>query len=420
MPIPVLFSVRGCFLTFATTALCLSAGTRLGLTPRVFAQAQNPSASAGPLRLPYEDAQAPKRQREVRAPELPRKLMPSERDQLARTRENALRLAANSDHGFRRGLLPLGDHLRQLALSYSLRQSVATFGIGPSRETLNQQELSRYREIVETLEQFRQPAAEGWRADLALARSHLARVEGEQAYLQGDRMALRDALNRQVTWSNRHLATRELDHFLGMASPRQVIEAAQFERRSRLEALPRYPTSTEYRLAYQSYRDDLGDLVQNVERWSQQGAGLGRRDEVHRTRFALAQADAILGLLNADDSTRRRALQSAESELDALFETQTEFYRRGTVKLFEMARTWQERQAIYDQATDLRNFPRSQAEAAHARDFEKLETWAAQTRDRRGRIAADLAFISALKSERKIADLRNQLTDPFRMSGRNN
>ena len=58
------------------------------------------------------------------------------------------------------------------------------------------------------------------------------------------------------------------------------------------------------------------------------------------------------------------------------------------------------------------------AVASHAKDLDQLQTLADQTRDRRGRIAADVEFIAGLKAERELVALRNSLSDPFRSEAR--
>ena len=407
------YSIR---LSSAVLVFSFVSAWQFGFLREAIAQSGAGNPAARPLRIPYEDKRTPQPGRAAVPIQLPRQLTRAERAQLDRTREIAQRLAARSDESFRRALLPLGDHLRQLSLSYSLRQSVETFGVGETREELNRQELARYRSIARQLETFRQPASEGWAADSALAQAHLARAEAEHAYLNGEKGALESALNRQVEWAHRHVELRGIDAAVGMAAPRERIEATQFARRSNLDALPRYPTAAEYREAYRAYRDDLSDLAQNVERWSEQGAPIGRADKLHQARYALAQADAVLGLLNGNESERRTALRTAEIELNQVLEAQTEFFQNGTADLFDLAQTWQDRQLVYDQAADLNGFTTTESQTAHARDFERLQTYARQTLDRRGRIAADLEFITALSSEQEIADLRKNLSDPFDQS----
>jgi hypothetical protein len=252
---------------------------------------------------------------------------------------------------------------------------------------------------------------------LALAQVYLARVEAESAYLAGEQGALSAALTRQVEWSNLHLEASRFDEFLGVATPLAVVEAAQLERRAGLDALSRFPTRGEFRDAFQAYRDQLQGAAEQVERWSEQGAGIGRIDKLHQVRFDLAQADAVLGSINENDSARRTALKSAEQELDALYQSQQQFYSRGTADLFDLARTWSDRQSIYDQAADLKDFKSKESIAAHARDFAQLQTLAERNRNRGGRITADVEYVAGLKAEQDLAALRNSIIDPFRGEG---
>ncbi len=334
--------------------------------------------------------------------------------QRARTRQLALSLAEKSDDNFRRGLLPLGDYLRQVSLSYNLRRSLLDFGEGGSRRNLANQEVARYQNIVRQLEQFGQPAAEGWAGDVALAHVYLARAEAESAYEAGDQGQVNSALQKQVDWSQQLVKFREFDKNLGIAPPQSVIAAEQLERRASLDALPRNPTTAEYRTAFTSYRNQLEDMAEKVNLWSERGAGIGRQDRVHQVRYELAQADAVLGLINGDKPARRAALQSAQNELTELFQSQREFYNRGTASLFDLARTWADRQAVFDQARNLKDFASTKSTASHAKDLEFLETLADRIRDQRGRISADVEYVAALKAERELTALRNQMTDPFR------
>ncbi len=416
-PRKVPFSVRQ-----NLTVLTVLTALLLGESASIFAQAKLGYPAFSPPPVPYEDKAPPRsrlgRQREMPPPpKLHRKLTRAEQAQLARTRQTAMRLAEKSDETFRRGLMPLGDYLRQLSLSYTLKKSVADLGGGQTRRALSSQEVSRYQGIVQQLQQFRQPASEGWAGDLALAQTALSRVEAESAQLAGDQSAMTAALDRQLDWSQKHLQARTFDAYLGMAPPQSVIEAAQLERRSGLDAMPRNPTAEDYRGAFQAYRDQLKNMADQVERWSDRGSGLGRIDRVHQARFELAQTDAVLGILNRDESARRTALKTAETELTAMFQSQQEFHSKGTAGLFDMARTWSNRQSVYDQAADLKGFVSKETAQSHARDFAQLENIADQTVDRRGRIAADVQFISALKAQQELAALQNTLTDPTRAAG---
>ncbi len=141
-------------------------------------------------------------------------------------------------------------------------------------------------------------------------------------------------------------------------------------------------------------------------------------DKLHLLRFEVAQADAILETLNGNEAARQTALKTAERELTNLFESQQQFYRHGTASLFELARTWSDRQSIIDQAKDLKDFHTEESLAAHAQDFQTITDLANQTQDTRGRIAADLEFINALKAEGEFVTLRNSINDPFRSQGR--
>jgi hypothetical protein len=385
-----------------------------GGSVRVAAQMKTGRPASASLRFPYEDNTVPATGRQATPVPLPRQLTRGETSQLARASQIAMNLSASSDDSFRRGLMPLGDHLRQLTLSYSLRQNVSGFGVGETRQALNARELERYREIVGQLEQFNQPASRGWAGDLALAHTYLARAEAESAYLAGEKGEMLGALNRQVEWSQRQLQSREFDAVLGIATPQAVVEAAQLERRAGLDAMPRNPTPEEYRPAFQAYRDQLQGVADMVKRWSEQGEGIGRVDRLHQVRFELAQTDAVLGTLNKNEMARRTALKTAEKELTALYQAQQEFRARGTASLFDLARTWSDRQSIYDQAADLKGFRSQESIKSHAKDFEQLQQFANQTGDHRGRLAADVEFISALKSEQELVALRNSMTDPFR------
>lgn len=384
----------------------------------LFAQPATTARTTFPLPVPYEEEAPGGPGRNVPEVNLPRPLTHTEKSQLRSMRQVALKLSRQSDDSFRRGLMPLGDHLRQLFLSYSLRQNLARMGEGESLKSLNSDERERYRDIVRQLENFNQPAAEGWAADLALANMYLARIDAESASLSGDQGRMYDALSRQAESARQHVELRRFDEFLGIAPPQAVIGAMQLERQADLEALKRNPDLDEYRTAFHAYRGQLAEMVTQVERWSNQGAGIGREDKLHLARFEVAQADAIVAAINGNDSARQSSLETADEELTNLFRSQSEFQKHGTADLFDMARTWSDRQTIYDQAADLKDFPAQPSLTTHARDFQRLEQLANQTQNRQGRIAADVEFISALKAEQDLVTLRNSLTNSFPASGR--
>ncbi len=309
--------------------------------------------------------------------------------------------------------MPLNDYLRQVSLSYNLRRSLVDLGEGGSRQDLVNQEVARYQDVAQRLERFGQPAAEGWAGDAALAHVYLARAEAEAAYESGNQGAVNAALHQQADWANRLVQYRQFDNALGIASPQSLVEAEQLERRASLDALPRNPTAAEFRTAFEGYRNQLAGMAEQVGRWSRDDAGIGRQDKLHEVRYEVAQADAILGLINGNNEARRTALESAQTELTSLFQTQKTFYSQGTAGLFDLARTWANRQSVYDQARDLKEFASPKTMASHAGDLEQLQTLADQTRDRRGRIAADVEYIAGLKAERELVALRNSMSDPF-------
>ena len=401
------FRAAASFRRTALTAAIFGILTSAGSGP-ILAQTRPFAEPAAPVRTPYEDKHADRSQPGSGAVNPPRPLTVAEKMQLARTRQLALSLAEKSDDNFRRGLLPLGDYLRQVSLSYQLRRSLVDFGEGGSRRDLANQEVARYQNVVQQLEQFGQPAAKGWAGDVALAHVYLSRAEAESAHAAGDQGQVNAALQTQVDWSKQLVGYREFDSNLGMAPPQSVIAAEQLERRASLDALPRDPTRAEYRTAFASYRNQLKGMAEQVDVWSERGAGIGRQDRVHQVRYELAQADAVLGLINGDKSGRRTALQSAQNELTELFQTQREFYSKGTASLFDLARTWSDRQSVLDQGRDLKDFASTKSQAAHAKDLELLETLADRTRDRRGRISADVEFVAALKAERELTALRSR------------
>lgn len=311
-------------------------------------------------------------------------------------------VAAYGRSAFQRGLMPLPDYLEQSAL-VTLIETESADAQGAIRSAAWQRQANRLREARDRLQRFGQPASEGWGADLALAEWALADAEFSLATTTEDPVALQAASERRAMWAAEHLRRRQADAHIGAASRPAVTNAMSLvvDSRDRDGA-----GRSGFELEYQS---ELRRVEQLTAVWAEQGAGIGRTDRLIEARLAVNIDSAVATDANGDVVIDRAAFDAANSQLEALFETQREFHRHGTAELFDLCRTWITWRNLHDAA---RREPDAVSPSQHAgreSALQNLGELAAATKDRRGRIAADVACVQLLTQLNAVDALRTRV-----------
>lgn len=309
------------------------------------------------------------------------------------TRATSRRLLDQSRDSFERSLMPLADHLDQLAVATNLNLRLA--GATNQREVQRdwQAQLVRQLEgVAAQLERFQQPASLGWQADVFLARFSLADAQARLAKFE-NRPELAAAMQiRAAEFAQQHWAKRLDDSSVGHASAMQIWRATNL-----LNNAEGRPVGTD--------RNVLRQAIDATDRWSFLGAGIGRNDLRQAFQYELARVD----LQESKPGTEVFAAnaQRAESLLIQLHETTTQYQAKGTASLYDVATTWRERSELHSQLQSAgADFVPKTWKQRRESDLRGLQRLATNTTDRRGRNAADTTYVEVLSLAEQTVDVR--------------
>ena len=294
-----------------------------------------------------------------------------------RIRTNGSQLADRSFDSFNRGLMPLHDHLDQLQLVAS-----SEFRLLPSDGTggaaVAVRHLARVRKVERALRGLNEPNAAGYRADLLLAQAMVAQAEFDLASIQGEQAVAEFAAQRARILAERHLLERRFDSSLGLASLPTLVNAEMLTPAGAVRG-----------------RELLVQAVRTTRRWSQLGSGLGRPDKVAEAEFELARFDFFVAF-DSEEQNVGRSFQVASRAAQRMLDRKIEYYRTGTASLYEIARTWQHMRELVEYAASTESGVTQETVDRSRANLNRIIQLARTKSDKRGRIAADLAYVSLI------------------------
>lgn len=322
----------------------------------------------------------------------------------------ALTLRNDSSDSFRRGLLPLVDHLEHLSAVFdcegraaydtALRatrsqpqyESQATSERGEP-PTVDRQRLVKamqpvfaariqaLQDALSRLEQFNQPAAIGWVADVALARLSLRQAQREAAEFLGDRGKIQALSAEEQRLAAEHYYRRLLDAEVGLASVPSLIHAVAL-----LNVAPEFK-----RQFYES-------AAVNTTLWNLKGAEIGRKDAVTQARLDLSWLNAYSRQKDGEPVVDEQHWLESDRLAQTLFEQRSAWYPKGTATLADLSRTWRIRQHIHQIAREAGfKIPHASIDQ-HERNLQNLLRSAEAVQDLRGRAAADVRYVRVLSA----------------------
>ena len=305
-------------------------------------------------------------------------------------------LARQSFDSFRRGLMPLPDHLEQLKLGQ--RADLLTARTKEQAEAIQQRHIARLDSIIAALREFNQPNAEGWKADLLLAQALAAQARSQLATMQkrdGDANAARqEALELAAA----HLERRRADSTIGWATVPMLVNARLVVQQIRQDEPYTSLPAAEF----------LDDAIALTRSWQERGAGIGRSDRValaeyQQARFALRHG------LERDTPEIAGLFRRAEAAALRLYDQKRTFLRSGTASLYDVAQAWSFRSELSDILSIAELAPPERSEQQTLRDLNALRQFARSTSDRRGRIEADISYVELLASREAAIQAYNEL-----------
>jgi hypothetical protein len=320
-------------------------------------------------------------------------------------------LRTDSLDAFRRGLLPLPDHLEHLAAIFDAEGRAAWESVlrasgrgsnyearpGYEKDTappidrkllikamqpVFEARIQVLRDAVARLEQFKQPAAIGWAGDVALARVALCQAQLEAARWLGDRGQVLALENEEQVLAAQHYAQRLFDErFLGVASVPTMIHAV-----SLLNIAPEFK------------RNFYESAAVETTLWNLAGAEIGRGDAVTLARLNVSWLSGYTQQADGTLVINERNWQESDQLAQRLFEQRLEWYPKGTATLADLSRSWQMRQQMHQIAREAGYEVPAASLEQHQRNLQVLVRSADAVRDLRGRAAADVRYVRVLSS----------------------
>lgn len=422
--VPILtIGARNMLACLVSAFACLPCQGQTAVAPP--AVAESASSAANESRAGYEGTN--RVYQPVGSPRPVPMSMPVNRVRLERqARETVDRLVAASDQAFARGLLPLQDHLRQLHLADELEFA----STGDALE-LARRRYARYEQAARRLQALAQPNAEGYRADTAYAGFVAARAQRELGILTGNRSVIDAATDTMRRTADQFLLHAAFDAGVGIGQPETVIAA---ERLAEMVQSPGWSDLTAGREGSLQSRqvERLEQLQQYVDRWNSVGAGIGNQPRGLQLQLAIQelQLQALAGNPDANSpqilAARHQQLSAALATSDQLMMVERERLADGTGSLFRIADAWMSREQLLHRFSPEREpagaFPAGSSntnttterdDAVHQAGLEQLQRLSNNTRDRRGRISADLQFVAGLDSLHRLRHEPMTPRDPF-------
>ena len=332
--------------------------------------------------------------------------LPSDALRFLRTSsDTASLLRSESRAAFERGLLPLADYSDQLALALKMELAAADVrGSEAGRSESLAAHAQQLQAAAGLLQQFNQPAARGWQADLAEA-DFLAAEAAVLATTNPQNAASRAQARQLVSDRARNqYALRLADFENGLATLSDLSHAASLMAGDLSE-----PEIAEAAIpGLIDYQARMQQILINTENLAQRGADGGRIDHIHQAQFELSRSSLLLAGLSKNEPTASTAFQNADQAGRDLLASEARLYDSGTATLFELAQSWSQWQELHRHA---KHFEIEIPEASSRQQqsgLQRLTELADRQTDLRGRIAADVTMVHSLKI---LTDLRQLAED---------
>lgn len=320
------------------------------------------------------------------------------------SRRHADRLSMSSREAFERGLMPLRHFLEQSALVQRTELRLAEAGYDGEVTRIRGSQVARMRSALKHLEQLREPNARHWEADVALARWALADAELELARSSGNSAAESSLQARRSSLAASHERIRERDAAFGWAS----LDATTYARSLTITGDDQQGRPS--RAA--EYQDYLTRVARQTERWSGEGAGIGRADRAERTALRPVLSDLSHALQTGQTPRGAELLEQAQTGFRQLFIRQEEFQARGTASIYDLSQTWLEWRDVQDRAAEQPGLVEDTQVAERNEALKRLSRLADRTIDLRGRRAADVSVVRLLEHIDRLDLAASQSVEP--------
>lgn len=317
----------------------------------------------------------------------------------------AAALAQQARDAFQRGLMPLGDYADQIEAATQLRLTAADISDDPkARVAALQFAAGSMQQAAGALRRFNQPAAEGWLADTKFA--ELLAVNSQLALAREQGLT---GETERLSHVGRQLAAQSFSARLADYREFGVAQLPELSRAASYLASPsgeKLSNVAEADAAQQGllteYRNVLRETVSRTRQLAQAGAGLGRSDQLLLAEAELQRAEGFVATAHGNTTAANQAYAASADAAQRAQDEMARYYQAGTADLFALGRAWQFANEVSGRVKS--DTPRDTS--ASAARLSQLNVFAGGMRDRRGRHAADAAFVGSLGQQQALNGIR--------------
>lgn len=330
-------------------------------------------------------------------------------EQVARVRQLTTRLVAESRDAWMRGLMDQPSYEAWLEIAATAQLRVAQHQGDQSQvvQTLREQ-VYHWSEAAETLEQFDQPAAEGWLADLTHARVMTLRAKLRYSVATDRRHSDHD---QQVYAElvSRHMELRRQDYETGTGTAAGVLAAARLvDERLVVPEEVKAGSGDRPSVPVASFQVDRPvalrraiDQIQQPVYLEAYPLAVSPRDLVV-DRSAMQDASQFVSFLetSADDRDAERFLTQLDQNAEEASARQFARYRTGTATTGGMLQRWWMHESLA--ASAMEDASNSQFLKSQTGRLRQIHQLAVSMRDLRGRNSADVTAAETLWAFRQL------------------
>jgi hypothetical protein len=297
--------------------------------------------------------------------------------------------------------MPLSDYMEQATLVARTELVLAQVDYQGDEESVRRNHLQRMQSALQQLEQLNQPNARHWEADVALAEWAVADAEAQLAEAHANSAMAGQFAADRAALAREHLQLRQRDAAIGWAALPSVSLATSLV--SEGETTP---------ASGKEFQSHLAAVAERTAAWSRAGAGIGRKDRVQQAELAVTLQEFETALKSGQNERAAGVLRQADQQIQQLFQTQLDFYERGTASLSEVSRTWMTWRDVHQSAAETPSLVGEDTVAERNRALATLSRLADQTVDQRGRHAADVTVVRLLEQMDGLEALRRPAVQP--------
>lgn len=323
--------------------------------------------------------------------------------------QQSTQLADVSFEAYRRGLMPLPDHLAQLKLAESAELLLISRDDDGVR--FLDRKMERLQRVLTALEGIR--PAPGWFSETLLVRALLAQARSQKAAVEGDDQLAETEYARALDLAQQHLDRQRRDSIVGFRQG-GITRFVNGE----IVNDPRFGGWAFFVYAPEAYTElpadvFLQDAVSLLRSWRPQVPDEPGSPNAYIARYQLSRFH-LRQSLAAESGDWETAYRDGDEAARQLFALEVELLPSGTALLFDAAIAWELRDELAEILAQHGLEVPAESETGLQTDLERLTQLARFSSDRRGRLEADLTYIELLGTRQRARETLVVLQSPDR------